>query len=194
MNAEIISIGTELLMGEISDTNAAYLASQLPLVGIDLHWITVVGDNRERLLKAFHQAWKRSDIILASGGLGPTEDDLTREAIAKMLGEERKVSPPLEQELRAIFAHMGWEMPSHNIKQATLIPSAQAIPNPRGTAPGWWIEKENKIIIAMPGPPWEMQHMWEKEVTPRLQQKLPREFILSRTLKSFGLSEAKVDE
>lgn len=194
MNAEILSIGTELLMGEITDTNASYLAGQLPLLGIDLHWITVVGDNLERLSEAFHRAWKRSDIILASGGLGPTEDDITREAIAEMLDEELKVSPPLEQELRFFFARMGREMPSPNIKQATLIPSAQAIPNSRGTAPGWWIEKEKKIIIAMPGPPWEMQSMWVEKVMPRLQQKLQREFILSRTLKSFGLSEAEVNE
>ncbi len=194
MNAEIISIGTELLMGEITDTNAAYLASQLPLVGIDLHRGTLVGDNRQKLVEAFHQAWKCSDIILSTGGLGPTEDDLTREAIAEMLGEKLEVSPPLEQELRAIFARMGQAMPPHNIKQATLIPSAQAIPNPRGTAPGWWVRKEAKIIVAMPGPPWEMQRMWEKEVMLRLQERPQKEVILSRTLKSYGLSEAKVDE
>ena len=194
MNAEILSIGTELLLGEVIDTNTSYLAGQLPLLGIGLHWVTLVGDNRERLSEALHRAWKRSDIILASGGLGPTEDDITREAIAEMLDEKLKISPSLEQELRFFFARMGREMSSHNIKQATLIPSAQAIPNPRGTAPGWWIEKEKKIIIAMPGPPWEMQHMWVNEVMPRLQQKLQREFILSRTLKSFGLSEADVNE
>lgn len=194
MNAEILSIGTELLLGEVIDTNASYLAVQLPLLGIELRWVTLVGDNRDRLSEALHRAWKRSDIILTSGGLGPTEDDLTREAIAEMLNEELKVSPPLEQELRSFFTRMGREMSPHNIKQATLIPSAQAIPNPRGTAPGWWIEKEKKIIIAMPGPPWEMQYMWKNEVEPRMQKKLQKEYILSRTLKSFGLSEAKVDE
>lgn len=194
MNAEILSIGTELLLGEVIDTNASYLAGQLPLLGIELHWITIVGDNRQRLSEAFHQAWKRSDIILVSGGLGPTEDDITREAIAEMLNEKLKVSPRLEQELRSFFSRIGREMSSHNIKQATIIPSAEAIPNPRGTAPGWWIEKEERIIVAMPGPPWEMQYMWENEIEPRLQQKLQKEYIVSRTLKSFGLSEAKVDE
>ena len=194
MNAEILSIGTELLLGEVIDTNTSYLASQLPLLGIDLHWVTLVGDNRERLSEAFHRAWKRSDIIIASGGLGPTEDDLTREAIAEALDEELKVSPHLEQELRDIFAYMRWKMHPNNIKQATLIPSAQSIPNPRGTAPGWWVEKEKKIIVAMPGPPWEMQHMWVSEVMPRLKQKLQKEFILTRTLKTFGLSESEVDE
>lgn len=193
MNAEILSIGTELLLGEIADTNAHYLANQLPLLGVDLRWVTIVGDNWERLTEAFHRAWERSDIILTTGGLGPTEDDLTREAIAKVLGEKSEVSPPLEKELRSFFARLGWEMSSHNIKQATLIPSAQAIPNPRGTAPGWWIEKEDKVIVAMPGPPKEMIYMWEQEVMPRLQQR-SREFILSRTLKCFGLGEAEVDE
>jgi nicotinamide-nucleotide amidase len=194
VNAEIISIGTELLLGEVTDTNAVYLAGQLPLLGIDLHRVTLVGDNLERLSEAFSRAWEHCDIILATGGLGPTEDDLTREAIAQMLGEELRSSPELEEELRAIFARMGRAMPPHNIKQATLIPSAQAIPNPRGTAPGWWIEKGKKIMVAMPGPPGEMQRMWEKEVMPRLQERLQKEVILFRTLKSFGFSEAEVDE
>lgn len=194
MKAEIISIGTELLRGEITDTNASYIAAQLPLLGIELLWVTLVGDDKERLPEAFHRAWKRSDIIITSGGLGPTEDDLTREAIASMLGEGTTVSPPLEQELRSFFARMGKDMSPNNIKQATLIPSARTIPNPKGTAPGWWVEKDNKIIIAMPGPPWEMQHMWEKEVMHRLQQKLQKEFILHRTLKVFGIPEGDVDE
>jgi len=194
MNAEILSIGTELLRGEVVDTNTSYLAEQLPLLGIELRWVTIVGDNRQRLIETFHRAWKRSDIVLVSGGLGPTDDDLTREAIAEMLDEAMEVSPSLEQGLRSFFARMGLEMSSCNIKQATIIPSARAIPNSRGTAPGWWIEKDKKIIIAMPGPPWEMHHMWEKEVMPALQQRLQKEFILSRTLKCFGLSEAKVNE
>ncbi len=194
MNAEIISIGTELLLGEVTDTNAAYLAGQLPLLGIDLHQVTLVGDNLERLGQSFSRAWEDCDIVLTTGGLGPTGDDLTREAIAQILGEELRISPALEEELQAIFSRMGRPMPPHNIKQAKLIPSAQAIPNPRGTAPGWWIEKGGKIMVAMPGPPGEMQHMWEREVMPRLQGKLQRGVVLFRTLKSFGLSEAAVDE
>lgn len=194
MNAEIISIGTEILLGEITDTNAGYLAAQLPLLGVDLRCITVVDDNMERLTEAFERAWGRSDLILATGGLGPTQDDLTREAIARMLGEELKVSDALEQELRAIFTAMGWNMPPSNIKQATLIPSAQGILNPRGTAPGWWVERNRKIIVAMPGPPSEMQRMWEKEVMPRLQERLQKDVVLLRTIKCFGLSEAEVDQ
>lgn len=194
MKAEILSIGTELLLGEIVDTNASYLAARLPLLGIDLYWVTQVRDDREKLREALSRAWGRSDLIFTTGGLGPTEDDLTREAIAEVLGEELKVDSKLLQELENFFLQRGFSMPSHNIKQATLISSAQALPNPRGTAPGWWVEREGKIIVAMPGPPGEMQHMWENEVEPRLRQRPQEAFILSRTLKTFRLGEALVDE
>lgn len=194
MKAEIISIGTELLLGQITDTNAPYLASELPLLGIDLYWITQVGDNRIRLVDALKRAYDRSDIIIATGGLGPTEDDVTREAIAELLGEEMRVDPELEQWLRVMFQKIGYEMPERNIKQANLIPSARAIPNLQGTAPGWWVEHEGKVILAMPGPPGEMKQMWEKEIRPKLKQKLSGEVIISRTIKTLGLTEAKVDE
>jgi nicotinamide-nucleotide amidase len=194
MKAEILSIGAELLRGEVADTNATYLASELPLAGIELCWVTMVDDDLEKLTEAFHCAIARSDIVLTTGGLGPTGDDLTREAIAKALDEEPKVCQALEQQLRAFFQSIGRDMPSHNLKQATLIPSAQPIPNPRGTAPGWWVEKEGKTIVAMPGPPREMQPMWQNEVMPRLCQRAQGIVILCRTLKTFGLSEAAVDE
>jgi nicotinamide-nucleotide amidase len=194
MKAEIISVGTEILLGEITDTNATYLAAQLPLLGIDLYHISAVGDNLSRLSEVLGRAWGHSDLVLTTGGLGPTEDDLTREAIAKVLGEEMKVDPALEKWLRDFFASRSYAMPERNLKQATLIPSAQALPNPRGTAPGWWVEREGKIIVAMPGPPMEMNRMWENEVVPRLKGRLGGEVILSRTLKSFGIGEASVDE
>jgi len=194
MKAEIISIGTELLLGEVADTNATYLAGQLPLVGIDLYWVTVVGDDLDKLAETFRRALGRSDLVLATGGLGPTQDDLTREAIAEGLGEKPEISEALEREVRAFFIRMGRAMPAQNLKQAALIPSAEAIPNPRGTAPGWWVEKNSRIIVAMPGPPGEMQPMWENDVKPRLLTGLQGSVILCRTLKSFGLSEAAVDE
>jgi len=194
MRAGIISIGTELLLGEVVDTNASYLASQLPLVGLDLQTVTVVSDRIQSLAEAFEQAWQRFDIVLATGGLGPTQDDLTREAIAQLLGEQMTVSPELERDLRAMFAAMGWTMSPTNLKQATLVPSAHAIPNPRGTAPGWWVEKNGKLIVAMPGPPAEMQRMWEVEVMPRLRARVPGDVVLLRTLKCFGLGEAEVGE
>ena len=194
MNAEIISIGTELLLGEVADTNATYLAGQLPLLGIGLHWVTMVGDDLEKLAETFRRAMGRSDIVLATGGLGPTQDDLTREAIAQVLGEEPEISEELEKEVRAFFDLIGRAMPAQNLKQATLIPSAVTIPNPRGTAPGWWVEKDGRTMVAMPGPPGEMQPMWENEVKPRLLAQLQGSVILCRTLKCFGLSEAGVDE
>ncbi len=200
MKAEIISVGTELLLGEITDTNASYLASQLPLLGIDLLWVTQVGDNLDRLKECLERAWGRSDIVFTTGGLGPTDDDLTREAIAAMLGEELGVDPELERWLRELFARLGFPMPESNIKQATLIPSAQAIPNPSGTAPGWWVEKgrggqgEPKILIAMPGPPSEMKRMWETGIVGRLRELLQGEVILSRTIKTLGMTESGTAE
>ncbi len=194
MRAEVISIGTELLLGEITDTNASYLASQLPLLGIDLYWISQVGDNQARLVEVLKRAWQRSELILTTGGLGPTEDDLTREAIAELLGEKMETSLVLEREIRGFFAQRGIEMPLSNIKQAALIPSADPIHNIRGTAPGWWVERDGRILIAMPGPPGEMQHMWRQEILSRLRQCSTGAIIFSKTFKTFGLPEAAVEE
>ena len=193
MKAEIISIGTEILLGEITDTNASYLAGQLPSLGIDLYWISQVGDNPARLTEVLKRAWQRSDLILTTGGLGPTDDDVTREAIAGMFGEKPEVVPELEQALRERFGRMHIGMPLSNLKQATIIPSAEAIRNPEGTAPGWWVERDGHILAAMPGPPREMHRMWEKEVRPRLER-ASASIIIPRTLKTYGLSEAAVGE
>jgi len=193
MKAEIISIGTELLLGEIVDSNARFLANQLSLLGIDLYFTSAVGDNHERLSAVLKQAWQRSELIITTGGLGPTQDDITREAIAGLLGEKLEVNPGLERSIINYFSRRGLEMPPSNIKQATLIPSSVAILNPQGTAPGWWVEKDGRIIIAMPGPPSEMQLMWQNEVFPRLQQRAGA-IILSRVVKTFGLGESKVAE
>ena len=195
MKAEIISIGTEILLGELLDTNANYLAARLPALGIDLYWMTQVGDNLDRLTEAFRRAWDRSDLTLATGGLGPTEDDVTREAIAAALDEPLSVRPELEAQLRAFFANRGLLMPERNVKQAALIPSARAIPNPRGTAPGWWVERDGRSLVALPGPPAELERMWEVEVAPRLAARQWRGgVIVSRTLKTAGIGEGTVDE
>jgi nicotinamide-nucleotide amidase len=193
MKAEVISIGTEILLGKLIDTHASFLAEQLSLIGIDLYFISSVGDNYQRLLGVLKQAWERSDLIIATGGLGPTQDDLTREAISGLLSEKPEVDLDLKRTLITYYKQRGQDMPLSNIKQATLIPSAIAIQNPRGTAPGWWVEKDGRIIIAMPGPPIEMQFMWKNEIFPRLQER-NENVILSRTLKAFGLGESKVEE
>lgn len=194
MKAEIITVGTELLLGEITDTNSAYLASELPQLGLDLHFISTVGDNQKRIIDILKLAWQRSDVIIVTGGLGPTQDDVTREAIAQFLGEEISIDGELVKRFEEMFRRYGMEMPPSNIKQAAVIPSAKVIPNPRGTAPGWWIEKDNRVIVTMPGPPGEMQLMWSKEVLPRLRQIAGGHVIVSRTIKTFGLTEAEVDE
>ena len=193
MRAEIISCGTELLLGHITDTNATYLAQSLASLGIDLYFVSQVGDNQGRIVETLRRAWERSDLVVITGGLGPTEDDLARESISAMLGETMQVDPTLEAELRAMFAARNSVMPERNIKQATLIPSAQVLRNPRGTAPGWWVEKDGHIIVAMPGVPREMYHMWENEVIPRLAP-FTGGLIFTRILRVWGLGESAVEE
>lgn len=193
MKAEIISIGTEIMLGEITDTNASYLASRLPALGIELYRVTQVSDDIGMLVQVMQHAWQRSDIILTTGGLGPTGDDLTREAVAEMFGEVPELVPELERDLRARFGRMSIDMPSTNLKQVTLIPSARAITNRAGTAPGWWVEKEGKHLIIMPGPPREMQLMWKEEVVPNLPASNGA-IILPHTLKTYGLNEGEVGQ
>ena len=194
MKAEIIPVGTEILLGNIVDTDSSFLANQLPLLGIDLHFISTAGDNQKRLVDTLKRAWKRADILITTGGLGPTQDDITREAIARLVGEELKVDEKLWQELQDLLRSYSAEIPQSNIRQATVIPSAQIIPNHMGTAPGWWVQKDDHVIIALPGPFDEMKMMWQEGVLPKLEQRVTGEVILSRTIKTFRLAEARVDE
>lgn len=194
MKAEIMSVGTEILLGDITDTNSAFMAQELAPLGIDLYWISVVGDNMGRLVEVLRRAWDRSDLVLLTGGLGPTEDDITREAIARMLGEELRVDPEVEKWLRGFFSSRGYPMPERNIKQATVIPSSQPLYNARGTAPGWWVQRDGKVLVTMPGPPVELQLMWQEQVLPRIKQLLGGDIIISRTIKTLGMAEAAVDE
>src|ERR1700724_2729160 len=194
MRAEIISIGTELLLGQIVDTNANYLAQQLPALGLDLYYVSQIGDNLQRLAGAFRRALERSDVIITSGGLGPTEDDLTRQAIAHVMGEQLDIQPHLEEELRAFFVRRGRTMPERNVKQATTIPSGTYLSNPVGTAPGWWVERNGKVIVSMPGVPHEMHKMWEEQAQPRLARLITGGVIVSRLLKLIGIGESNAEE
>ena len=194
MRAEIVSVGTELLLGHITDTNASWLAQQLSQLGIDNYYVSAIGDNLGRLSEHLRRAWGRSELIVITGGLGPTEDDLTREAISAILGEPMVVQPDLEVALRAFFARRGVAMPESNVKQATLIESARVLDNPVGTAPGWWVEREGRVIVAMPGVPGEMFRMWEHQVVPRLRERQGGSVILTRTFKVVGLGESAVEE
>ncbi len=191
MRSEIVSIGTELLLGQIVDTNASWLAGRLADLGIGCLWVSTVGDNLGRATEVISRALGRSDLVVCTGGLGPTEDDLTREAIAAAVGETPAVDPALRAELGAWFASRGVTMPERNEKQAWLIPSAEALTNPNGTAPGWLVRREGRILVAMPGVPREMTRMWEAEVEPRLPAHAA---IRSRTLKLLGIGEGSVEE
>ena len=193
MRAEILSIGTELLLGHMTDTNASWLAQQLGPLGIDLFYVSTVGDNLERLTARLAQARERSDLVIMTGGLGPTEDDLTREGIAAVLHETPIVDEQLEASLRAFFASRGILMPERNIKQAWTLPSVTILANPIGTAPGWWAERDDKVLVAMPGVPYEMKRMWQNEVMPRLRLRTG-ESLFTRILRVAGMGESSVEE
>jgi len=179
------------LLGQIVDTNAAYLAGRLAGLGIDLLHQSTVGDNLGRATDDLRRAIGRSDLVICTGGLGPTEDDLTREAIAAAVGETPTVDAELERALREWFGGRGVTMPERNRKQAWLIPSARALANPLGTAPGWDVRSGAARIIAMPGVPREMTRMWESEVEPTLAE---GQTLRSRTLKMLGIGESSVEE
>ncbi len=197
MKAELLSVGTELLLGEIIDTNSAFMAQDLARRGVDILWSQRVGDNLGRVTQALERALGRSDAVITCGGLGPTDDDLTREAIAAVVGETPAVDAALEDVLKARFARYGQKtFPARNIKQAWLIPSAEALPNPQGTAPGWFVRTERagkpRWIIALPGPPRELEPMWLNEVVGRLQ--LPPAALYSKTFKTHNIGESAVAE
>jgi nicotinamide-nucleotide amidase len=194
MRGEIVSVGTELLLGMIADTNAQYLCQELATIGIDVFWISQVGDNLGRVSEIFQRALGRSEAIIVTGGLGPTEDDLTREAIADALGESLALDPELERQLRENFARRNRPMPERNVKQATLIPSATSLPNPLGTAPGWWVEHDSRVIVAMPGVPSEMHLMWEQQAKSRLRQRSGAGILVTTTLRIIGVGEGAVEE
>ena len=181
-------------MGELTDTNSSWIAGRLPALGIELQWVSIIGDDLPKLTEAFKRGMERSDIIFTTGGLGPTQDDLTREAIAAAFGEIPTIQQEVVEDLERYFAARGGPMPQHNIKQANLIPSARFIPNRNGTAPGWWAERDGKVIICMPGPPNENHSMWEEQVEPQLAELIEDEVTITRNIKTMGMSEGAVDE
>ncbi len=202
MQAEIICVGTELLLGQIINTNAAYLAEKLARLGIDLYHVSTVGDNLPRLTALLQQAWERVDVVLISGGLGPTLDDLTREAVAHLVGEEMVEDPGARRMIEEYFHRRGVPMPPSNLRQAQRPRSALCLMNPYGTAPGLWLEKDGKMLAAMPGVPIEMKHLMEAEVLPRLEQARcaraaagePGMVLVSRVLKVAGIGESAMAE
>lgn len=196
MRAEVISVGTELLLGQIVDTNAAYLSSLLPQFGIDLHYRVTVGDNEARLADALRTALGRADIVFTIGGLGPTADDLTKETVAAVVGDEMVLHEESAERLRAFFAARGVEMPEANLKQAMIPKRGRILANPLGTAPGAAFETDDKVVIVLPGPPREFVAMVDSQVAPYLRELVGEgaEVIRSRILRIAGLGESSVAE
>ncbi len=197
MNAEIIAVGSELLTPFRTDTNSLYLTEQLNQLGVEVIFKSIVGDDLPRLVAAARHALLRSEIVIFSGGLGPTEDDLTREAVAKALGVELRRDPEILTQLEARFAARGWKMSSNNAKQADVLVGGNVLPNPNGTAPGQWLSGKfddcERIVVLLPGPPHELKALFEAEVRPRLQTKVPPAFLATRVLKIAMLGESQVD-
>jgi nicotinamide-nucleotide amidase len=197
VNAEIIAIGSELLTPFRQDTNSLYLTEKLNQLGVEVIFKTIVGDNREHLTSAANLAVSRAEIVIFMGGLGPTEDDLTREAVADALGLELHRDPAIITSLEQRFAARGWKMAANNLKQADVITGATVLPNANGSAPGQWIsgkyEGRERIIMLLPGPPHELKALFEEQCVARLRAKLPPQFIATRELKITGLGESACD-
>ena len=197
MNAEIIAVGSELLTPHRQDTNSLYLTEQLNDLGVEVRFKCIVGDDREGLTAAAKLAMRRSDIIIVSGGLGPTEDDLTREAVADALGLELRRDPEIAAKLEERFSKRGMKMSANNAKQADVLTSAAALPNSLGTAPGQWIggkyDGQERLLMLLPGPPYEMKAMFEAECIPRLRARVPVQHIATRTFKMAMMPESQVD-
>jgi nicotinamide-nucleotide amidase len=197
VNAEIVAIGSELLTPFRQDTNSLYLTEKLNQLGVEVIFKTIVGDCREHLTGSASLALSRADIVIFMGGLGPTEDDLTREAVAEALQLELHRDPEIVAAIERRFASRGWKMSANNAKQGDVIAGAIVLPNPNGTAPGQWIsgkyEGREKIIILLPGPPHELRALFDQECMERLRAKLPPQFIATRVLKVKGMGESQCD-
>lgn len=192
MTAEIICVGTELLLGNIVNTNAAFLSEKLAYLGINCYFQTVVGDNRDRLLSVINTALSRADILIFSGGLGPTEDDLTKETVAEALGKKLIRDKWAEQEIAEYFALRGRIPTDNNWKQADVIEGCEILYNKNGTAPGIFVSEGEKTVILLPGPPLELKSMFTDSVMPKLQQKCGQVFY-SQTVKIVGPGESSVE-
>ena len=196
MKSEVIFTGTELILGQSLNTNSQYLQQTLAALGIDLFFQVTVGDNKKRLIEAIHQASSRADLVIIGGGLGPTEDDVSREALAEALDLPLAEDQQAREITERFFRSRGVEMPLNNLKQTLAPPGGWVLDNPVGTAPGLALERNSKLYILVPGPPGEFKPMIDNQVVPLLRKNLgPEVFIIkSRVLKLCGIGESKVDE
>jgi nicotinamide-nucleotide amidase len=193
MNSEIICVGTELLVGDILNTNAKYISEKLASAGINLYYQTVVGDNHERLKEVLDTAYKRADLVILTGGLGPTIDDITKQVVAEYHGEKLVKVDKYYDILKKRYFQMGAEVPAGGVKEVSILENSKLLENVVGIAPGFLYEKGNKLTAVMPGPPGEMTVMFDKELMPVLS-KYSNDLIRFRTLKIIGVPEGKLDE
>ena len=194
LSAEIIAIGSELLSPNKSDTNSLWLTDQLNRIGIDVKLKTIVGDDDARLEEVVKDAVKRSRVVIATGGLGPTEDDITRKVVARALGRRLSLNESLLEEIRAKFQKFGVNMPERNSRQAMVIDGAEVLPNPNGSAPGLYLEQGSCAVALFPGPPREMKPMFENHVKPRLENMAGGVRFATRMMRVTGMGESAVDE
>ena len=194
MDAEIIAVGSELLTPFRQDTNSLYLTGKLNSLGLEVRFKTIVGDDRERLAAVFRAALNRSGLVLLTGGLGPTEDDVTREVVAEALGRPLREIPEIRESIEQRFARLGRPMPQTNLRQALVPEGSEWLANKQGTAPGLWLEHEGKIVVLLPGPPRELEAVFESECLPRLSRLSSGSPIKTRVYKVVGLPESEVDE
>lgn len=197
VDAEIIAVGSELLTPHRQDTNSLYLTEKLNDLGIEVRFKSIVGDDAEGLTAAAKLAMRRSDVIIFTGGLGPTEDDLTRESVAEALGLKLQRDPQIIAKLEERFAKRGIKMTANNAKQADILSGAAMLPNLVGTAPGQWVagkyDGRERLLMLLPGPPYEMRSLFENECLPRLRTRIPEQHIATRTLKMAMMPESQVD-
>lgn len=191
-NAEILCVGTELLLGEVINTNVAYIGKALARLGISVYHTSVVGDNQGRLREAVENALQNADLLILSGGLGPTYDDLTKETVAEALGLPMIRDENILKEIEEYFTSTGRVMPPNNKKQADIPLGAFALPNHTGTAPGIFIEKDKKAVVLLPGPPFELQPMFDEYVFPRLRE-MSNKILISHNLHIMGMGESEVE-
>ncbi|HEY0657473.1 MAG TPA: molybdopterin-binding protein, partial [Pyrinomonadaceae bacterium] len=194
LTAEIIAIGSELLTPEKTDTNSLWLTEKLNEIGVEVKLKTIVGDDEMRLEETIRDAVKRSEIVITTGGLGPTEDDITRQISAKATGRELVFHEKLVEELRERFRRWGREMPEINKRQAYVIEGAEILPNPNGSAVGMIIESGDKFLIVLPGPPRELKPMFENFVLPKLKKAAGEIYVKRKILRVAGMGESAVDE
>ena len=194
MKAEIIAVGSELLTPDRIDTNSLFLTEELNKLGIEVLRKTIVGDNRELLAEAFRDALNRVPVVIASGGLGPTEDDLTRETVAELLGRRLKRNEEVVRAIEARFRSFKRDMPAVNLRQAMVPEGAEVLENPRGTAPGLWLEDKGRMMALLPGPPRELKPLFLEQVLPRLQRRASAVRMFHRELRVTGLGESHVEE